>query len=183
MILRLGLLQVSAASARGWNPFSFRKAAHCLLLATSFIPPGHLLTVYKLQATCFFLFPSAFLRRTFQRRSRGKRVVSCGDLTSVSGSFSMNVVFIFLVELCLWWDGRPMIVQRKRIYTWRLERARAGGSPGFFDVSTFSSGDSAWILGLLFTGTSVSSPLPCSAPVFLLSLILLLPVQQRRYIF
>lgn len=42
---------------------------------------------------------------------------------------------------CLGWDGRPFIVQRKLIYTWKLERASAGSRPASFDLSAaFSSG-------------------------------------------
>ena len=67
-------------------------------------------------------------------------MVSCGDPTSVFGGFSVNVVFIFPEEPCRWWDGRPVIVERKLIYTWKLERARAGGASGIYDVFTYSTG-------------------------------------------
>lgn len=75
--MRLGLPQVSAAGTvwiRGWNPFFFRKAAHCLLLVPSFIPPTHLLLCINYRQPSFFC-PICFPWKDFpvkvQRKTGG----------------------------------------------------------------------------------------------------------------
>lgn len=101
-------------------------------------------------------------------------MVSCGALASVFGSFSLNAVFIFPVEPCLGWDGRPFIVQRKLIYTWKWKRASAVGCPGFFDGSALSllgfRRAFRVVIHLHACGLCLLSPSPLLGPAFLLPL-------------
>lgn len=89
-------------------------------------------------------------------------------------SFSLNAVFIFPVEPCLGWDGRPFIVQWKLIYTWKWKRASAVGCPGFFDGSALSllgfRRAFRVVIHLHACGLCLLSPSPLLGPAFLLPL-------------